>query len=120
MPIKGIRRDEELVTAGKSNEADRLNLLESHRDHVIAQIAELQERLQMTNHKIDVFRADSNLASRAPVGVSLTTHPLARVKNALASNTRFLQAVLHSAFTLRREDRPSRSRWRTRREDSSP
>lgn len=56
MSIRTIRRYAELVTAGKGNEDDRLNLLESHRDQVIAQIAELQESLQMINHKIDVYR----------------------------------------------------------------
>lgn len=56
MPIRGIRRYAELVTAGKGNEDDRLDLLESHRDTVLAQIAELQDSLKMINHKIDVYR----------------------------------------------------------------
>jgi DNA-binding transcriptional MerR regulator len=56
MPIKGIRRYAELVTAGSGNEDDRLDLLESHRDRVLTQIAELQESLTMINHKIDVYR----------------------------------------------------------------
>lgn len=56
MPIRGIRRYAELVTAGKGNEDDRLELLESHRDQVVSQIAELQDSLQMINHKIDVYR----------------------------------------------------------------
>lgn len=56
MSIKDIRRYAELVVAGKGNEDDRLDLLESHRDRVVAQIAELQESLQMINHKIDVYR----------------------------------------------------------------
>jgi DNA-binding transcriptional MerR regulator len=56
MPIKSIRIYAELVIAGKGNEDDRLDLLESHRDQVVAQIAELQDSLHMINHKIDVYR----------------------------------------------------------------
>jgi DNA-binding transcriptional MerR regulator len=56
MPIRGIRRYAELVAAGKGNEKDRLDLLESHRDRVLAQIAELQDNLTTINHKIDVYR----------------------------------------------------------------
>lgn len=56
MSIRSIRRYAELVTAGKGNEGDRLELLESHRDQVIAQLAELQDSLRMINHKIDVYR----------------------------------------------------------------
>lgn len=56
MPIRGIRRYAELVTAGKGNESDRLDLLTSHRDQVVAQIAELQDSLRMITHKIDVYR----------------------------------------------------------------
>jgi DNA-binding transcriptional MerR regulator len=56
MPIRSIRIYAELVIAGKGNEDDRLDLLESHRDQVVAQIAELQDSLRMINHKIDVYR----------------------------------------------------------------
>jgi DNA-binding transcriptional MerR regulator len=56
MPIRGIRRYAELVAAGKGNEKDRLELLESHRDRVLTQIAELQDNLTTINHKIDVYR----------------------------------------------------------------
>ena len=56
MPIKAIRRYAELVAAGRGNEDDRLELLESHRDRVLAQIAELQDNLKLINHKIDVYR----------------------------------------------------------------
>jgi DNA-binding transcriptional MerR regulator len=56
MPIRAIRRYAELVSAGKGNEKDRLDLLESHRDRVLAQIAELQDNLKTINHKIDVYR----------------------------------------------------------------
>ena len=56
MPIKVIRRYAELVAAGRGNEDERLDLLESHRDQVLAEIAELQEHLRLITHKIDVYR----------------------------------------------------------------
>ncbi|MGW5641721.1 MerR family transcriptional regulator [Saccharopolyspora sp. NPDC003752] len=56
MPIRGIRRYAQLVAAGRGNEHDRLDLLESHRDQVLAQISDLQENLELIGHKIDVYR----------------------------------------------------------------
>lgn len=56
MPIRSIRRYAELVTAGRGNEKDRLALLESHRADVLSRIAELQENLELIDHKIDVYR----------------------------------------------------------------
>ena len=41
MPIKGIRRYAELVSAGAGNEEERLALLEAHRADVTARLAEL-------------------------------------------------------------------------------
>jgi DNA-binding transcriptional MerR regulator len=56
MPIRTIRRYAELVTAGRGNEKDRLELLESHRSEVLTQLAQLQESLELIDHKIDVYR----------------------------------------------------------------
>ncbi|GAA0899320.1 MerR family transcriptional regulator [Pseudonocardia zijingensis] len=56
MPIRSIRRYAELVSAGRGNEPQRLDLLESHRAEVLARIAELQENLELIDHKIDVYR----------------------------------------------------------------
>jgi DNA-binding transcriptional MerR regulator len=56
MPIRGIRRYAELVTAGRGNEKDRLELLESHRAEVLTKLAELQDSLELIDHKIDVYR----------------------------------------------------------------
>jgi DNA-binding transcriptional MerR regulator len=56
MPIKGIRRYAELVSAGPGNEQERLALLEAHRADVTAQLAEIQKNLQLIDHKIDVYR----------------------------------------------------------------
>jgi DNA-binding transcriptional MerR regulator len=56
MPIKGIRRYAELVSAGPGNEKERLALMEAHRADVLAKLAELQENLELIDHKIDVYR----------------------------------------------------------------
>lgn len=56
MPIKTIRHYADLVTAGPGNEEERLALLESHRAEVTEKLAELQQNLQLINHKIDVYR----------------------------------------------------------------
>jgi DNA-binding transcriptional MerR regulator len=56
MPIRGIRRYAELVSAGYGNEQERLDLLEAHRADVAASIAEMQDNLKVIDHKIDVYR----------------------------------------------------------------
>ncbi len=56
MPIKSIKRYAELVAAGHGNEKERLELMETHRDEVLAKIAELEENLRLIDHKIDVYR----------------------------------------------------------------
>jgi DNA-binding transcriptional MerR regulator len=56
MPIRTIRRYAELVIAGRGNEKDRLELLESHRSDVLTKLAELQECLDLIDHKVDVYR----------------------------------------------------------------
>ena len=57
MPIKGIRRYAELVSAGPGNEEQRLALLEAHHADVTAKLAELTENLKLIDHKIDVYRS---------------------------------------------------------------
>jgi DNA-binding transcriptional MerR regulator len=56
MPIRTIRKYAELVIAGRGNEKDRLELLESHRSDVLSKLAELQECLDLIDHKVDVYR----------------------------------------------------------------
>ena len=56
MPIKTIRRYAQLVSAGPGNEQERLALLEAHRADVTAKLAEIQENLELIDHKIDVYR----------------------------------------------------------------
>jgi DNA-binding transcriptional MerR regulator len=56
MPIRTIRRYAELVSAGRGNEKERLALLEAHRADVAAKLAEIQENLELIDHKIDVYQ----------------------------------------------------------------
>jgi DNA-binding transcriptional MerR regulator len=56
MPIKTIRRYAQLVAAGHGNEHERLALMEAHRADVMAKLAEIQEHLELIDHKIDVYR----------------------------------------------------------------
>ncbi len=56
MPIKNIRRYAQLVSAGHGNEQERLALMEAHRADVTAKLAEIQENLELIDHKINVYR----------------------------------------------------------------
>jgi DNA-binding transcriptional MerR regulator len=56
MSIKDIRRYADLVADGRGNEQERLAVLEAHRDQVNQRIAELQDNLELIEHKIDVYR----------------------------------------------------------------
>lgn len=56
MPIKSIRRYAELVAEGHGNEEERLALMEAHWADVTAKIAELQQNLELIEHKIGVYR----------------------------------------------------------------
>jgi DNA-binding transcriptional MerR regulator len=56
MPIKTIRRYAQLVAAGPGNERERLALMEAHRAEVSAKLAELQENLELIDHKVNVYR----------------------------------------------------------------
>jgi DNA-binding transcriptional MerR regulator len=56
MPIKTIRRYAQLVSAGSGNEKERLALMEAHRADVTAKLTEIQEHLELIDHKIDVYR----------------------------------------------------------------
>ncbi len=55
MPIRTIRRYAQLVSAGHGNEEERLALMRAHRADVIAKLAEIQENLELIDHKIDVY-----------------------------------------------------------------
>lgn len=56
MPLDTIRKYTDLVRQGPGNEADRLALLRSHQDHVIAQIQELNECLNVITYKVDIYQ----------------------------------------------------------------
>lgn len=55
MPIRDVRRYAALVRDGDGNEADRLELLKAHREHVEAQLAEITGHLRAIDHKIGIY-----------------------------------------------------------------
>ena len=55
MPIREVRRYAELVRAGDGNELERLALLRAHRQHVLAQLAEVTEHLGAIDRKIGIY-----------------------------------------------------------------
>lgn len=65
MPIREIREYADLVRQGEGTEAERMALLQAHRDAVRAQLAEVQEHLAAIEMKIDVYAG--RLGSGLPV-----------------------------------------------------
>ena len=65
MPIRDIREYAELVRAGEGNEAERLALLEAHRERVLAQLETIQRNLELVDYKIGLYRATEAMASTA-------------------------------------------------------
>ena len=63
MPIRDVRRYAELVRQDNGNEQERLDLLRAHRQHVLAQLAEVQEHLGAIDRKIGIYtdKIDSSL-----------------------------------------------------------
>ncbi|HWU21875.1 MAG TPA: MerR family transcriptional regulator [Nocardioides sp.] len=55
MPIRDVRRYAVLVRAGAGNEADRLALLQAHREHVLQQLAEVTSHLAAIDYKIGLY-----------------------------------------------------------------
>ena len=55
MPIRTVRAYAELCRQSDGNEAARLDLLYSHRDRVLADLAEVTEHLGAIDHKIGVY-----------------------------------------------------------------
>jgi DNA-binding transcriptional MerR regulator len=56
MPIRRLREYAELVRQGEGNEAERLALLEAHREDVRAQLREVRRNLELIDYKIDLYR----------------------------------------------------------------
>src|ERR687894_2418051 len=52
MPIRRIREYAELVWAGEGNERERLEILEAHREDVLARLAEIERNLELVDFKI--------------------------------------------------------------------
>ena len=55
MPIRRIRQYAELVRAGDGNEAERLALLEAHREEVRERLREVRRHLELIDYKIDLY-----------------------------------------------------------------
>lgn len=55
MPIRDVRRYADLVRSGDGNELERLDLLQSHREHVLQQLAEVTSHLGAIDHKIGIY-----------------------------------------------------------------
>ena len=55
MPIRDVRRYADLVRAGAGNEAERLTLLQAHRQVVLAQLAEVTDHLGAIDQKIGIY-----------------------------------------------------------------
>src|ERR1700710_621199 len=56
MPIRQVREYAELLREGEGNEAERLALLEAHRDTVRERLAEMERHLELIDYKIDIYR----------------------------------------------------------------
>lgn len=55
MSITGVREYAELVRRGPTTEQDRLDLLQRHRERVLAQLAEVTEHLGAIDRKIGIY-----------------------------------------------------------------
>ncbi|WP_277500171.1 MULTISPECIES: MerR family transcriptional regulator [unclassified Nocardioides] len=55
MPVREVRRYADLVRAGDGNEAERLELLRTHRRAVLRQLAETTEHLGAIDRKIGIY-----------------------------------------------------------------
>jgi DNA-binding transcriptional MerR regulator len=56
MPIRTIGAYAELVRRGEGTEAERLAMLERHREAVLARLEETRAHLEAIDHKIDIYR----------------------------------------------------------------
>ena len=56
MPIREVRRYAELMTAGEATNAERLALLEAHRDAVLAGLEATTRNLELVDRKIEVYK----------------------------------------------------------------
>ena len=63
MPMRDVRRYAALVRAGDGNEAERLDLLKTHRERVERQLAEVTGHLRAIDHKIGLYEGRLEQAS---------------------------------------------------------
>lgn len=56
MPIREVRRYVELMRTGEGTNAERLALLEAHRDAVLAGLEATARNLELVEWKIDVYK----------------------------------------------------------------
>ena len=56
MPIRDVRRYAELLRAGDATNAERLALLEAHREAVVAELEAIAESLELVEWKIGVYK----------------------------------------------------------------
>lgn|SRR5450755_2126955 len=64
MPIREVRRYAELLRVGERTNAERLALLEAHREAVLTQLEETAKNLDLIEWKIDLYRDRLALADR--------------------------------------------------------
>jgi DNA-binding transcriptional MerR regulator len=55
MPLPDIRRYASLVVAGPGNELERLEILRTHEERVRAQVADLEDALDVIHHKVELY-----------------------------------------------------------------
>ncbi len=60
MPIRRVREYGDLVRAGDGNEAERLALLEGHREAVLEQLEAMRRNLEAIDTKIAIYRDKLN------------------------------------------------------------
>jgi DNA-binding transcriptional MerR regulator len=56
MPIRTVRRYAQLMAAGEATNAERLALLEAHRDAVLAALEATARNLELVEWKIDFYK----------------------------------------------------------------
>ncbi len=55
MPIRDVRRYAELVRAGEGTEAERMEILQRHREQVRAELEETRQHLALIDRKIEWY-----------------------------------------------------------------
>jgi DNA-binding transcriptional MerR regulator len=66
MPVEDVRHFVDLVRAGDTDRAGRLELLRAHRCHVLAQLDQLQDDLAVIDWKIATYQAGEDGAEPPP------------------------------------------------------